>query len=207
MEQPASYMMLVKAVLSDTFAPTLLTAEEQRALFLLLMEQGKLDSDERNALKRRYSTPEELQAEADAEARKKQEQEQKWEADRVRMVQESYAQCQENFKSVYRFLDGYRYDGKNRLTACEMVSVGLDKRLRDAVYTLDCQELGWFLKICGVLAAHKSIKLTEVENYLQMIKEEDDRDNENNGGRGRVSGTCPHDCKDGKGQAQPALAS
>lgn len=133
-EQPASYMMLVKAVLSDTFAPTLLTTEEQRALFLLLMEQGKLDSGERNALKQRYSTPEELQAEADAEARKKQEQEQKWEADRVRMVQESYAQCQEGFKSVYRFLDGYRYDGKNRLTACEMVSVGLDKRLKDTAY-------------------------------------------------------------------------
>lgn len=207
MEQPASYMMLVKAVLSDRFAPTLLTAEEQRALFLLLMEQGRLDSGERNALKRRYSTPEELQAEADAETRKRQEQEQKWEADRVRMVQESYAQCREGFKSVYRFLDGYRYDGKNRLTACEMVSVGLDKRLKDAAYTLDCQELGWFLKICGVLSAHKSIKLEEVENYLQMIKEEDDRDNENNGGRGRVSGTCPHDCKDGKGQTRPALAS
>lgn len=81
-EEPIQYMVLVKAVLSDKFAPTLL----KRALFNLLMEQGKLDLGERDALKRRYSTPEELQAEVDAEARKRHEQEQKWKLDWIPMA-------------------------------------------------------------------------------------------------------------------------
>lgn len=148
--EPASYMMLVKAVLSDTFAPTLLTAEEQRALFLLLMEQGKLDSGERDALKRRYSTPEELQAEADAEARKKQEQEQKREADRVQRIREEYAAKLGSFKDVYRFLDGHRYHQKDLLTACTFTADGMDAQLKGTAYgSLEGKPSDWIRQAGG----------------------------------------------------------
>ena len=65
MAYPGDYMEFMKAVLFDKFAPTLLSAEEQRTLFDLLAECGVLNAGERDALKKRYLTPEELQAESD----------------------------------------------------------------------------------------------------------------------------------------------
>ncbi len=175
---PGDYMEFMKAVLFDKFAPTLLSAEERRTLFDLLAECGVLNAGERDALKKRYLTPEELQAESDAQARKEREQEQKREADRVQRIREEYAAKLGSFKDVYRFLDGHRYHQKDLLTACTFTADGMDAQLKDAAYTLGCLEIGWFLKICGVLAAQKAMTLESIQKYVQLIKEDTEHDNQ-----------------------------
>ena len=171
MAYPGDYMEFMKAVLFDKFAPTLLSAEEQRTLFDLLAECGVLNAGERDALKKRYLTPEELQAESDAEARKEREQEQKREASRVQHIRDEYAAKLGSFKDVYRFLDGHRYHQKDLLTACAFTADGLDTQLKGTAYTLGCLEIGWFLKICGVLAAQKAMKLESIQKYVQLIRD------------------------------------
>lgn len=175
---PGDYMEFAKAVLFDKFAPTLLSAEEQRMLFDLLTECGILNAGERDSLKQRYLTPAELQAESDAQTRKEREQEQKREADRVQRIREEYAAKLSSFKDVYRFLDGHRYHQKDLLTACTFTADGLGTQLKGTAYTLDCQEIGWLLKICGVLAAQKAMTLESIQKYVQLIKEDTEHDNQ-----------------------------
>ncbi len=166
-----NYTSFVKAVLLDKFAPGLLSAEEQRALFDLVISMKDLDPSEVRALKLRYLTPEEQQAERDAEIQVKMEKERQYEQERIQRIREEFAEKSSSFGDIHKYLEGYRYENANRRTACEIVAENMDALLKSRGYILAQKDIGDFLKVCGTMFSHQALDLIRAQNYIANIKE------------------------------------
>ena len=167
-----NYTSFVKAILLDDFASALLPAEEQRALFDLVIQMQGLEAQETKALKLRYLTPEEKQAEQDAEARAEQERKQRLEAERVQHIREEFAKESGCLEDIFYFLDGYRYDKINGRTVCAVIAENLAALLKSRNYTLSQKEAGYLLRVCGVMMLQQALGWNELQNYIANIKEE-----------------------------------
>lgn len=161
-------------------------------------------------MKLRYFTPEEQQAEKDAEARGKQERQQREEAERVQRIRENFVRKSDCFENLYYYLEEYRYQKANRRTACETVADHMDTLLEGRNYTLPQREIGYLLRICGVMAADQAMRLVEIQNYITKVKEAVENDSTNENGtvsRSNHDSTNQDDTQNEEAAVRPALAS
>ena len=174
--KPEDYTLLTTAILLDEFSAGLFSAEEQRKLFDHAVQQSNLSMDALNILKRRYLSEAELQAEQEAQAAARKDAERRQQAELVQSIRERYAEMNDTFSSVSKFLDEYKYYRDRQPIACEIAREGLDEILEGQNYTLDCPEAVQLFHVCGKLVKQGVLSLTEAQDYILNVKERAEHD-------------------------------
>lgn len=166
------YFAFIVAVLCDEYAAGLLPAEDQRALFDLVIRQNDLDSYIADSLKKRYLTQSELQAEEEIKTAAKLEAERQEKLKRAQAIREAYdSKVNGSISSLADFMDGYFYRHDDERVACGLARDGLDAILHESNYELGRKDIISLFRICAKLIKVTAIGLSEAQNYISLIKE------------------------------------
>ena len=176
--EPEKYLKFALLVLTDKEAAHLLSPSEQRTLFDQLIGQKDLVGHRAEYLKQRYLTPDELAAEHEAEAAAKLEMERQAQAVRESEIRARFQDMEHTFPKILKFLDRNIYSLQYEQIACTVVREQLDALLSAAGYCLDRGGMGSFLKVCGKLVENDALKISEIQDYIKLLKE--DKTNDNN---------------------------
>lgn len=169
---PEKYLSLVAAVLYNEAIAALFPAENQRAMFDLVIDQPGLPQAIISSLKRRYQTEDEKLAEENAAEAARQKAEQRRKLDLTQELREKYAEKSDGtFAYDDDFLGRYDYRQESRGISARIVYEHLDKRLSQQAYQLNSNEITHFLTVCAVLMKYKVISFQAVQNYILEIKE------------------------------------
>lgn len=169
---PKQYPLFIQAVLEDEAAAALLSAEDRRGLFDLVIGQSELSRHDAARLKQRYQTPEEQMAEQVAAEMAKAEEKRQEHLELVQSIETDYQNTADGtMKSVHRFLDHYRYYKERSEIAARVAHDGLEPLLQGKGYLLDRSEADWFLRVCGNLLSLGAMDWAEVQTRISTIKE------------------------------------
>lgn len=170
--EPQKYIPFVVAVLKDGFASQLLSEVERRALFEEVLQWQHIESTDVNALKARYFTQEEKDAE-EAEKLSAKEAKQRLERQKAEQaLREKFNQkcCDDKFAPLISFLDRYFYEYEKDL-AMTLVKEKLSAILRKGSCTLDRMEAVQFFHVCARLLKEERMSLTEIQQETAKLKE------------------------------------
>ena len=117
-----------------------------------------------------------MQAEQEAQAAARKDAERRQQAELVQSIRERYAEMNDTFSSVSKFLDEYKYYRDRQPIACEIAREGLDEILEGQNYTLDCPEAVQLFHVCGKLVKQGVLSLTEAQDYILNVKERAEHD-------------------------------
>ncbi len=169
--EPEKYPDLVVSILQDGFAPSLLSTAEQRALFDLAVSRMQLLDYVAQALKSRYLTEEEQQADKAALAAKEQAAAERKKLEELQSLQNEYASA-EDMQSVLKYLENYRYYRGKQAQACRFVREGLPGHLSAAGYQFPQDELTALFCVYALLLKNCTMTWAEIQEQIQNIKEE-----------------------------------
>lgn len=171
-QAPEQYLFFVVALLDNKDAAALLSQEDCRSLYELVIGQKDIPSSVVGSLKRRYQTPEERQAEHNAKEAAEAEQKRQEHLKLTKSIEADYADTQDGtVQSVQKFLDRHRYHWDRRETAACVARDGLEPLLQGKSYLLDRKEAACFLDICGWMLGLGMMDWTEIQSHILKIKE------------------------------------
>lgn len=179
--KPHRYLDFAMAVLMDEAAAALLTPEDQRKLFDVVIAQSKLSFWDAKMLKQRYLTPEEQQAEQEAKEAAAAEKERQEHLKMVQDIEADFASTNDGtFKIVLKYLDRYQYYTKKEAVARRVVNDELEQLLRHNEYVLARDEAERFLIVCRELFHGGTLGWAELQSYILKVKEvkRDDSDSD-----------------------------
>ncbi len=169
---PEKYLPFVIAILRDNMVISLFSADEQRALFDLVIDWPDLSQGIVSSLKDRYLTEEEKNAEQDAAEAARQKAEYQRKLDLIQELRKKYAEeSDQTFSFDKHFLDQFNYRQESQKIAACIVCEHLDKRLTEPAYLLNHKEAIHFLAVCTVLLKLGVINFQTVNTYILKIKE------------------------------------
>lgn len=174
---PKKYLPFVTAILSNEAVAGLFPAEDQRALFDLVMKRpaSTMAWDVTANLKRRYLTEEEKAAEESAAAAAEQKAEQQRRSDMEQSLKRKYSEKTDGTFSFDKdFLErlGHGFTRHGSLSfAAQIVMEHLNENLSRENYRLTSDEAACFLSVCSNLMEQKVIQFQEVQKYILEIKE------------------------------------
>lgn len=171
-QAPDQYLFFVLALLDNKDAVGLISQEERRNLYELVIDQKNISSCTVEGLKRRYQTPEERQAEQSAREAAEAEQKRQEHQELLQSIEANYADTQDGtVQSVQKFLDHHRYHWDRRETAACVARAGLETLLQNKNYLLDRKEAACFLDICGWMFGLGMMNWAEIQSHILKIKE------------------------------------
>lgn len=173
--KPAHYLAFIQAVLGNERAAGLLPQEELRKLFDLLLTQGTLSTYDANSLKRRYFTPEELQA--DQEARNAEilaSQRRERDAETLAIREEYTKKTDGSFQSIWGFIEHYYYRA-SKVIAGQIAYEDLDRLAAETDGRLSEKDAPYFLLLCARLVENGVMGWAEAQSRISNIKEVLDR--------------------------------
>ena len=164
-------MTLITAILQDDFVSGLFTPEDRRKLFDLTARSPDIAWNTLNTLKQRYLSDSELRAEQEAREASFRDAEERRKQKLVQSIREKYAELDETFSSVIKFLDQYKYYQEQTDIACRTIRENLIELLETKSYELDSQEAARFLYVCNRLVKENAMSFSEAQAYISKIKE------------------------------------
>lgn len=171
-QEPERYLLFVLALLENEKAAALLSMEDRRGLYELVIGQKEIPDYTVRELKRLYQTPEEQKMEQEAREAAQAEKKRQEHLELIRSIETDYTDTEDGtVKSVQKFLDRHRYYGERSEIAVRVAHKGLEPLLRGKDYMLDRNEADCFLRICGKLVSLDIMDWTEVQSYIMKIKE------------------------------------
>lgn len=164
---PEQYMFFVLALLANKDAAVLLSQEDRRRLYELVICQTGIPGYTVEKLKQLYQTPEERQAEQSAREAAEVEQKRQNHLELIQCIEDDYADTQDGtVQSVQKFLDHHRYrKGQREIAAC-VVRRELEPLLQGKSYLLDRKEAACFLDICGWMLGLGMMEWAEIQSYI-----------------------------------------
>lgn len=170
--KPRRYLDFALTVLKDEQVAALLSPEDRRGIFDVLITQSKLSAYDANQLKQRYLTPEEQQAEQEAKEAAEAERKRQEHLEMVQEIETCYAETNNGtFESIARYLNKYRYYNSKEAAAHRVVCDGMEELLQNSGYVLSSKEADRFLAICRELIRGGTLDWTEYQSYISKIKE------------------------------------
>lgn len=171
-KKPKSYLDFAIAVLKDETAAALLSPEDRRGLFDVVIAQSKPSSYDASQLKQRYLTPAEQQAEQVAKEAERAERERQKRLNMIREIEDYYANANDGtFGFVMQYLDKYRYSDDQGHIAHSTVRDGLEQLLHNNGYALVSDEANRFLIVCRELFYSGTLSWAELQSYILKVKE------------------------------------
>ena len=171
-KKPKSYLDFAIAVLKDENAAALLSPEDQRGIFDVVISRSKLSAYDAGQLKQRYLTPEEQQAEQMAKEAAAEEEKRQEHLKLVQGIEDCYADSNNGtFEAVIKFLNKYRYYSDREKIAHRVVRDGLGLLLQTNEAVLAPKEAGRFLNVCGELVGSGTLDWAELQSYILKVKE------------------------------------
>lgn len=171
-KKPKSYLNFVIAVLKTEDVAALLSPEDQRGIFDVVISRSKLSDYDAGQLKQRYLTPEEQQAEQAAREAAAEEEKRQEHLKLVQGIEDCYADSNDGtFEAVIKFLNKYRYYSDHEKIAHRVVRDRLGQLLQTNEATLVSKEAGRFLDVCGKLVGSGTLDWAELQSYILKVKE------------------------------------
>lgn len=171
-KKPKSYLDFAIAMLKDENAAALLSPEDQRGIFDVVISRSKLPAYVASQLKQRYLTPEEQQAEQTAKKAAAEEEKRQEHLKLVQGIEDCYADSSNGtFEAVIKFLNKYRYYSDREKIAHRVVRDGLGQLLQTNGAALAPKEAGRFLDVCGELVGSGTLGWAELQSYILKVKE------------------------------------
>lgn len=171
-KKPKSYLGFAIAVLKDENAAALLSSEDQRGIFDVVISRSKLSAYDAGQLKQRYLTPEEQQAEQTAKEAAAEEEKRQEHLKLVQGIEDCYDDSNNGtFEAVIKFLNKYRYYSDREKIAHRVVRDGLGLLLQTNEAVLAPKEAGRFLNVCGELVGSGTLDWAELQSYILKVKE------------------------------------
>lgn len=171
-KKPKSYLNFVIAVLKTEDVAALLSPEDQRGIFDVVISRSKLSAYDAGQLKQRYLTPEEQQAEQAAQKAAAEEEKRQEHLKLVQDIEDCYADSSNGtFEAVIKFLNKYRYYSDREKIAHRVARDGLGQLLQTNGAALGLKEAGRFLDVCGELVGSGTLDWVELQSYILRIKE------------------------------------
>lgn len=171
-KKPKSYLDFAIAVLKDETATALLSPEDQRGIFDVVISQSELSAYDAGQLKQRYLTQEEQQAEQAAKEAAAEEEKRQEHLKLVQGIEDCYADSNNGtFEAVIKFLNKYRYYSDWEKIAHRVVRDGLGLLLQTNEAVLTPKEAGRFLNVCGELVGSGTLDWAELQSYILKVKE------------------------------------
>lgn len=159
-------------MLKDENAAALLSSEDQRGIFDVVISRSKLSAYDAGQLKQRYLTPEEQQAEQTAKEAAAEEEKRQEHLKLVQGIEDCYADSNNGtFEAVIKFLNKYRYYSDREKIAHRVVRDGLGLLLQTNEAVLAPKEAGRFLNVCGELVGSGTLGWAELQSYILKVKE------------------------------------
>jgi len=172
LNSPEKYLSFVAAILRNEDMAVLFSAEDQRAMFDLVIDQPDLSKSDITSLKNRYLTEEEKMSERDAAEAARQRADQQRILDLTQELRTQYTEKSDGtFASDDKFLERFSYRQESQKIASCIVYQHMDKHLAGQACRLNNGEAAHFLAVCAVLMKFEVINLQTVENYILKIKE------------------------------------
>jgi hypothetical protein len=171
---PKIYLSLTVAALQHENIMKLFPIEQRKALFQMVIALPDLAAREKNALKKKYLTAEELQAEQDAKKAAELEAKRQRNLEIQEDVRSDYDSISSGTVSdVWKFLDRMEYRFEKQPMANRIVY----EHLSDLVFKLNQEatshELSCFFLICAKLVDQGNMDFEEAKNYICKIGEGD----------------------------------
>lgn len=182
-KKPDRYLDFLTSMLENEGTSAMLTAEDRRKVFDVMITQPKLSAYDAAQLKQRCLTPEELQADQAAKKAADEEQKRQEHLNLVRSIEDHFSSMYDGkVRSVAKFLDVYRFHIHNdeAKIAWRVVSNALDRLLKDHEYTLNTKEMGCFLRICGDLIEGNALSWEKFQSCISLTKEEMNHESDGN---------------------------
>lgn len=171
-QSPEQYLLFARAVLLDENSAALLSPEDRRSLFELVICDTDMPQHIASKLKRLYQTPEEQQAEQAAKNAEKAEENRRKHMKLAQEITEYYeSNRNESFHFVRKFLGNYDYIQEQTEIALSVAYKDLEPLLKSKGYILAQNETDNFLRVCGKLLCHGIMDWPEFQSCILKIKE------------------------------------
>ena len=170
--EPQWYLSFVLEVLTRKELAALLSPEDQRGIFDVVIAQSELSACDAGRLKQRYLTPEEQQAEQAAKEAAEAEKKRQGHLKMVQDVEAYYTGSNDGtFEFAVKFLIRYRYDGDKESISQRVLRDGLEQLLHGNGYVLVREEADRFLVVCRELLRTGTLGWAEFQSHIMSIKE------------------------------------
>lgn len=171
-QAPEQYLLFARAVLLDKSIAALLSPEERRGLFELVICDANIPQYTVSKLKQLYQTPEEQQAEQAVKDAKKAEEKRQKHMELVQEITEYYTHNRNgSFHFARKFLYKYDYTQEQTEIALSVVYKDLEPLLKSKGYILAQNETEDFLRVCGNLLCNGTMDWPEFQSCILKIKE------------------------------------
>lgn len=167
---PDYYMDFVYHMLDNSYIETILSKEDLRKLYFVLMEFDK-ELKNNTRLREKYLTPEELeQIEQEEYVAKEEEKQLKRQALEKEVMNKFKELKNLDFKSIYEYCYFYRWQKEETAIVCKIVKDFLEKHITEHEFIKE--EIKYFNKICNLLIEQNFVTVNEIRTYLlRYIKE------------------------------------
>lgn len=171
-QEPEQYLLFVLALLENKDAASLLSMEDRRGLYELVIGLKEIPDYTVRELKRLYQTPEEQKMEQEAKEAAEVENKRLKHLELIRSIETDYADTKDGtVKSVLKFLDRHSYYGERSKISARVAYEGLEPLLLGKDYVLDRNEADCFLRTCGKLISLDIMDWAEIQSCIMKIKE------------------------------------